>query len=347
MAPFAGWEMPIHYGSILDEAKHTRCAVSIFDITHMGELFVKENPAQSSLERAITVPVTTMKVGRCRYGFLLDEAGGILDDLIVYRLAEDEWMIVVNASNEVQDYEMILDRLSSPATIENRSAEIVKIDVQGPLSIDVMKSIAGDGVSKLSFYEFGRFDFLGSSHIVSRTGYTGELGFEVYVGREKGEDLWRRLLSEPNVRPAGLGARDILRLEMGYPLYGHELTPATTPIEAGLDRFLDMKKEFIGKDTLTKQIREGVAKRLIGFCAESRRIPRHEHHILVDGVQRGYVTSGVFSPHLNRGIGMGYVDASIAVPGTAIDVDTEKGAFTATIERVPFLKQTSIKHQEA
>jgi len=347
MAPFAGWDMPIHYGSILDEARHTRCAVSIFDITHMGELFVKENPAQSSLERAITVPVTKMKVGRCRYGFLLNEAGGILDDLIVYRLAENEWMIVVNASNEVQDYEMIRDRLSPPAKIENRSAEIVKIDVQGPHSIDVMKAIAGDGVSKLSFYEFGRFDFLGGSHIISRTGYTGELGYEVYVGREKGVELWRKLLSEHDVRPAGLGARDILRLEMGYPLYGHELTADTTPIEAGLDRFLDMNKEFIGKDTLAKQIRDGVAKRLIGFCAESRRIPRHEHLIRIHGVQRGYVTSGVFSPHLNTGIGMGYVDAETAVPGTVIDIVTEKGSFAATIERIPFLNQTSIKHLEA
>ena len=197
MAPFAGWDMPIHYGSILDEARHTRSAVSVFDITHMGEFIVNERPGSSSFDGAITTPVLAMKKGRCRYGFLLNEKGGILDDLIVYRIADDTWMVVVNASNVTSDFEAIRKRLGSGAAIENISARIVKLDVQGPKSMAVMKQIAGPGITRLSYYGFDYFEFMGGKHIISRTGYTGELGFEVYVDPDTGLKLWKELLKYP------------------------------------------------------------------------------------------------------------------------------------------------------
>jgi aminomethyltransferase len=347
MAPFAGWDMPIHYGSILDEARHTRSAVSVFDISHMGEFIVKERPGSSSLDHAITTPVLAMKNGRCKYGFLLNERGGIIDDLITYRLSDDEWMIVVNASNEKRDFETISGRLSSDAKIENISARIVKLDVQGPKSMEVLAGIAGPGIKKLTYYGFGHFEFMGGRHIISRTGYTGELGFEVYVDPDTGVKLWKELLRHPAVTPAGLGARDILRLEMGLPLYGNEFTEDTSPIDGGMERFLDMNKSFAGKEALVKQQKTGTARRLVGFIADGRRSPRHENRIVEGGKDSGHVTSGVFSPHLNCGIGMGYIDAARAGIGTAIAIDTGRGEIAAKIDPVPFIKQTSIKYTEA
>ncbi len=262
MAPFAGWEMPIHYGSIIDEAKHTRSSVSIFDISHMGELFVKENPADSSLDKILTVPVTKMKLNSCRYGFLLNNKGGILDDLLVYRIKDDEWMIVVNASNEEHDADIISKGLSRKASFENRSAGIVKIDVQGPRSPEIMMKAAGPAVRELGYYRFGDFDIFGKKCIISRTGYTGETGFEIYIERGKGMTLWQELLNNSDIKPAGLGARDILRLEAGLPLYGHELTEETAPLEGSLERFLDMEKEFTGKNSIIQQKNNGIKKNL-------------------------------------------------------------------------------------
>ncbi len=347
MAPFAGWDMPIHYGSILDETRHTRSAVSVFDITHMGEFIVKEQPGSLSFDSAITTPVLAIKKGRCRYGFLLNEQGGILDDLIVYRIADDEWMVVVNASNVKRDFETIQGRLGSGAAIENISSRIVKLDVQGPKSMAVMKQIAGPGIARLPYYGFDFFEFMGGKHIISRTGYTGELGFEVYVDPETGLRLWKELLKHPDVRPAGLGARDILRLEMGFPLYGSEFNEKTTPVEGGMERFLDMNKSFSGKEPIVARQKTGVKRSLIGFIADGRRSPRHENRILAGGAEAGFVTSGVFSPHLNCGIGMGYIDTAHAIEGTGIAIDTGKGEISAKIAPVPFIKQTSIKYTEA
>jgi len=346
MAPFAGWNMPIHYGSILEETKHTRSSVSIFDISHMGEFMVHESPDTGSLDCAVTIPVLKMQAGRCKYGFLLDDGGRVLDDLIAYRIKSDEWMLVVNASGEERDYSVIGSRLASGSSIENISARTVKIDVQGPGSLEVMKAVAGEGVKKLKYYGFDRFEFLGGSFIISRTGYTGELGFEVYVDADRGAELWNLLMKHPAVKPAGLGARDILRLEMGLPLYGSELSEETTPLDAGMERFLDMEKDFAGKDALVEQKKRGVRRNLIGFTVDGRRTPRHENRLIAGGADAGFVTSGVFSPHLNRGIGMGYIDSAKSAPGSEIDIDTGKGAIRATIAPVPFITSTSIKYSE-
>ncbi len=346
MAPFAGWNMPIHYGSILDETKHTRTAVSLFDISHMGEFIIKENPSKSSLDTILTTPVVKMKTQRCKYGFLLNDDGKILDDLIAYRIAADEWMLVVNAANEQKDMTAITRQLSPDASFENISPRIVKLDLQGPGSMAVLKSIVGDDVKRLTYYGFQFFSFLGGNYIISRTGYTGELGFEIYVDSSRGVELWQALLKHPAVKPAGLGARDILRLEMGLPLYGDEFTEDLSPLDGGMERFLDMEKEFTGKKALVEQKKRGVPRSLIGFAVDSRRTPRHENRILAGGKDVGFVTSGVFSPHLNKGIGMGYIDTALSSEGTSIAIDTGKGEIGASIEKVPFLKDTSIKYSE-
>lgn len=343
MAPFAGWNMPIHYGSIIDETKYTRTNTSVFDICHMGEFFVKENPAKSTLDRAITVPVVKMPIGRCRYGFLLNENGTVIDDLIVYRIKEDEWMIVVNASNEERDAKTISGRMSKDAKFENKSPVTAKLDVQGPGSRDVMEKIAGAGIRALKYYAFAKFDAYGGSRIISRTGYTGELGFEFYVDSDKVAKVWKDLLAMPGVKPAGLGARDILRSEAGLPLYGDEMTEETTPLEAGFERMIDLEKEFIGKNALVEQKKKGLEKILVGFMVDGRRTPRHTNKILVNGKEAGFVTSGVFSPHLNRGIGMGYIYKGNQSAGE-IEIALDKGSVKARIEQMPFLKQTSIKN---
>ena len=347
MAPFAGWEMPIHYGSIIEEAKHARKFTSIFDIFHMGEFIVKENPSNSSLDKAVTIPVTKIKIGRCKYGFLLDAGGTIIDDLIIYRLKEDEWMIVVNASNEQIDEDTIKSRLSSDAVFINKSSSTMKLDVQGPGSLSVLKKLAGEKIKTLNYFNFDTFDFMGGKYIVSRTGYTGELGFEIYIDAGKAVELWNWMLKNDDVKAAGLGARDILRLEMGYPLYGDELTRETTPVEAGMEKFLDMTKVFTGKETQEKQIKNMVKKILVGFVTEGRRTPRHHNKIMVQGQESGEVTSGTFSPHLNKGIGMGYVEPAFSSAGSEIEIMLDKGSVKAIITKPPFLKETSIRYKEA
>jgi len=342
MSEFAGWEMPIHYGSIIEETKHTRIKTSVFDICHMGELFIKEDPSNSTLDKAITVPVLKMKEGKCRYGFLLNENGTIIDDLIVYRIKSDEWMIVINAANEERDAAEISSRISSEAAFENRSEKTAKLDVQGPGAADAVEKIAGSGIRELKYYSFSMFEVLGGKHIISRTGYTGELGYEVYIDAEKAAGLWNTLLSH-GVKPAGLGSRDILRLEAGLPLYGDELTEKTTPLDAGFDRFVDFEKDFTGKSALLKQREAGTKNILIGFASEGRRTPRHENKILAGGKEAGFVTSGVFSPHLNKGIGMGYINKESSAEGTQIEIDTGRGIIKAKIEKMPFVKETSLK----
>ncbi len=342
MAPFAGWDMPIHYGSILEEALHTRSAVSVFDVSHMGECIIRENPDVSSLDRIITIPVRKIAQKRSRYGFLLNERAGILDDLIAFRKADDEWMLVVNAGTQDNDFKIIKTQLSPEASMEIISHKTVKIDIQGPLSLEAMKKFAGDGLRKLSYFGFDSFGLMGGECIISRTGYTGELGFEIFIESGKGVELWHELIKNPMVKPAGLGARDILRAEMGYPLYGNELTEETTPLDCGMDRFLDMEKAFIGKESLMEAQKQGVKRCLIGFVSRDRRTPRHGNTIISENREAGAVTSGVFSPHLNRGIGLGYMEISLYKPEKDIFIDTGREKIQATIADVPFLKKTSL-----
>lgn len=343
LAPFGGWLMPIQYAGIIAEHNWTRAEVSVFDICHMGEFLLKGDAAKSNFNKTVTIDVAAIPAGSCRYGFLLNDAGGILDDLIVYRMAQDEWMIVVNAATTDGDEAQFRKLLAPGTDFRNVSARTAKLDIQGPKSLDVVKDLAGPGVADLGYYTFGRFDVLGEKAIVSRTGYTGELGHEIYIPADAVVKLWRALLADKRIKPAGLGARDTLRLEMCYPLYGQDLSPETTPLEAGLSRFVDMKKDFVGKAALASK---KSAKRLVYFTAASRRSPRHNYRIMKDGRDIGVVTSGSFSPSLSCGIGMGYVTADCPV-GTQIVLKENDVEIPAAITTRPFYKNGSAKSPEA
>jgi aminomethyltransferase len=346
MAPFAGWNMPIHYGSIIEETKHTRTECSVFDICHMGEFIIQENPESSSFDSAITNPATAMIEKRCKYGFLLNDNGTVIDDLIIYRLTADSWMAVVNASNIDRDAKTIQSRLSPGASFQNISDSIVKLDVQGPRSLEVMKTLAGDAIKRLTYFSFDTFTVLGRKCIISRTGYTGELGFEIYIDVDKGVELWHALLDIPFVKPAGLGSRDILRLEAGLPLYGDELTEETTPLEAGMQKYIDFNKKFTGRDALLKQKEAGVTRTLCAIEIDGRRTPRHTNRIIINGSDAGFVTSGVFSPHLGKGIGFAYINCAHAAVGTQLTVSGDKGEMSGIISETPFIKNTSIRYRE-
>lgn len=313
MAPFGGWIMPIQYDGILSEHFHTRKSVSVFDICHMGEFLLEADPVSSGFDKIVTQNIVSMPVGSCRYGFILNEDGGVIDDLIVYRIKKNSWMIVVNAATIPGDREHFLKNLSGDFKFKDVSNELGKLDVQGPLSREVLVKIFGNGIEALKYYTFSEFVLWGEKCVVSCTGYTGELGYEIYISNDNAVKLWKLLLENPVVKPAGLGGRDTLRLEMGYPLYGHELDVKHTPLAAGLEKFVDMSKNFIGKDILTKEKTSGSKERLVYFKAESRRSPRNGFGIYSKNERVGTVTSGSFSPSLSVGIGAGYVSGSFNI----------------------------------
>jgi len=333
--------MPIQYQGILAEHAHTRRAVSVFDICHMGEFLLEADPVLSGLERVITQNITSMLSGSCRYGFMLNAQAGILDDLVVYRINENKWMLVVNAATALNDYEHLKINLSGQYLLQNVSDKTGKLDVQGPQSLDVLKDIFGVRIEGLGYYRFSDFVFEGEHCIVSRTGYTGELGFEIYISSEHVAKLWEVLLKDGRVRPAGLGSRDTLRLEMGYPLYGQDLDINHTPLSAGFGRFIDFSKEFIGKDVLFKEQKSGPEEHLVCFKADCRRAPRHGFAIFDKDRRVGTVTSGSFSPSLSVGIGMGYVDYSYDI-GANLVVKDGLAEIPVKIVKKPFLTKTSL-----
>jgi len=342
MAPFAGWNMPIQYEGIIAETLHTRSAVSCFDICHMGEFLLKGDPQVCGLERLVTARLCDMPTGSCRYGSILNEKGGVLDDLIVYRKGPADWMIVVNAATIEKDKKHFQAHLKAGTEFRDVSAETGKIDLQGPLSRDIIKTFAPKAAD-LGYYTFLETEVLGRPGLVSRTGYTGELGYELYAPSQEIPALWKKLLDDPRVKPAGLGARDVLRLEMGYSLYGQDINEKTTPLEAGLEKFVDFKKDFIGRDALTSQKKTGVSRRRVYLRTLSRRSPRHEHHIFIDDEKKGLVTSGTFSPHLNCGIGMGFLENVPAAGRLNISIGDDKVRIEAVVTDKPFVKHTSLK----
>lgn len=343
MAPFAGWNMPIQYEGIIAEHNHTRTKASLFDICHMGEFYVKGDALESGLENIFSFSIGNMPAGKCRYGAILNEKGGIMDDLIVYRISKDEWMIVVNSATMDKDAKHIKSHLKKGAIFENRSGKLAKLDLQGPLSRDMLAELINPQIKKLKYYTFDYFDILGEKNIISRSGYTGELGYELYISSAKAALLWNYLLKDKRVKPAGLGARDTLRLEMGYSLYGQDVTESTTPLEAGLEKFVNFNKDFIGKDALVEQKKKGIKKLLVAFKADSRKAPRHDYSIMKDGKEIGRVTSGSFSPSLSCGIGLGYIDVDQAKLDGNILIKNGSTEIGATIAEKPFYKKSSLR----
>lgn len=336
--------MPLQYEGILAEYGSTRREVTVFDTSHMGEFIVEGDAEKSGLDKIVTQAIKDMPVKSCRYGACLNGQGGVIDDLIVFRVKDDKWFIVVNGATTPKDAAHFQKHITAQGKFKDISAQTGKLDVQGPLSRDVLRPLV-KGIERLDYYTFDEFDVLGEKVIVSRTGYTGELGYEIYFPWNKTVELWREIFKDKRVKPAGLGARDVLRLEMGYSLYGHELLDNIAPLEAGLKKFVDFKKDFIGREALVEQERRGIPRKLVAFWSENRRSPRAEQKIFSeDNKEIGVVTSGTFSPALTRGIGMGFVASEFAQVGKKILVGDPKNTIPAEITVRPFYKNGTFKN---
>ena len=345
---FGGFEMPVQYAGIKQEHVAVRNKAGLFDVSHMGEFFVK-GPEALSLIQSVTINDASKLVpGKAQYSAMCYENGGIVDDLLVYMLAEEEYMLVVNASNIEKDWNWIVSRNSMNAEIENRSDDIALLALQGPESVRILQKLTDKDVSSISFYTFDTGAVAGEEGvIISATGYTGEKGFELYIDTTKCDPIaiWNSLFEagkEPGLEPAGLGARDTLRLEMGYALYGNDITKDTTPLEAGMGWLTKLDKgDFAGREALLKQKENGVERKLVGLeLSEPRNVPRSGYDILDEkGKKIGFVTSGTQSISLDKGIGMGYVAIGNAVPGSTVQVAIRKRNAEATVVKPPFYKK--------
>lgn len=344
LAGFGGWLMPIQYKGIIAEHNWTRKNCSVFDICHMGEFIIKGNPLANNLEKIITLNISKMPLKTCKYGFILNEQGGVLDDVIVYKIKQDEFMLVVNAATTDDDFSYIQKHITSKELCSNISAKTCKLDLQGPGSADALKAIIGNDITKLNYYAFDYFMILGNKSIISRTGYTGELGYELYVGVDKVKELWNILLEDEQVKPAGLGARDTLRLEVCYPLYGQDIDEKHNPLEAGFAGFVDFGKDFIGRKALEKIKSNGPEKKMAFFLSESRRAPRHNYKIFDEANREiGIITSGSFSPSLSRGIGMGYINSKADNIGAQVILKDGDVCIKARIIEKPFYKDGTVR----
>ena len=334
---FCGWEMPVQYSGVIKEHDACRNAAALFDISHMGEFFYEGDIANSGINNATTTDFVKLAIGKCKYGFLLNEKGGVIDDLIVYKIDNTHLMFVVNAARIDVDFEQIKSHIKS-GIFENRSDVTSKIDIQGPKSKEILQQITPFDLGELKYFGFKETMLLGSKAIVSRTGYTGELGYELYVSNDIAPALWDKLI-ELGALPAGLGARDVLRLEKGYSLYGHELDEDTTPAEAGIDMFVQYEShDFTGKEALLKQKQQGVSKKIIPFVTNSKRTPRNGFEIHQNGKKIGVVTSGTYSPSVGTGIGLGFVDTKLYDKEADLELNTGRGSMPIYRAKLPFLK---------
>jgi aminomethyltransferase len=342
LVPFAGFEMPVQYRSILEEHAAVRERAGLFDVSHMGQLHLSGPGAIADAERLLSCPAASLAVGRVRYGLLCNEAGGVVDDVTVYRLAADHLLVCVNASNIAKDHSWIAKHVSPATTLRNASDETCLLALQGPASDAILAPLVGADLARVRFFAFVETTLAGEHVLVSRTGYTHAGGFEIYGPAAAAEKLWRAL-SDAGVphglAPAGLGARDTLRLEAALPLYGHELDDTTTPLEARLERFVKLDAGgFVGAEALRAQREAGVARALVGFCVEGRGIARAEHVLAHAGREVGRVTSGAPSPTLGKPIGLGYVPPPLAEVGTALEVRVRGQAIAARVVETPFVR---------
>lgn len=324
MTEFAGWEMPLYYSGVIREVTAVRTSAGIFDLSHMGEIFVSGPHALEFLQVLTTNDLSKLQVGKAQYTLLCSETGGIIDDLVIYRLSPDEYMLVVNASNTETDLQWINQRNRYDAEVHDRSLETGLIAVQGPKSQDLFQPLISSDLSKLPRFGVEEGVVGDIRCLIARTGYTGEDGFELYCRASDCVALWRLLMDSSEqyeALSAGLAARDVLRLEAGYPLYGNELTLDTTPVDAGLMWVVKLDKgDFIGKEAIQEAMKRGPRRKLVGLEALDRCVPRHDYEIQANGINIGRITSGTFSPALGKGIAMAYVDPKFAVEGTMVEM---------------------------
>jgi aminomethyltransferase len=339
LVDFAGFEMPVRYTGDVREHLAVRTAVGLFDISHMGEFEVRGAGATEWLDRMVTNHVGGLAEGQALYSPMCRPDGGIVDDLLVYRYP-DHHMVVVNAANLAKDFAWLASHVPAGVKLEDRSDATALLAVQGPKAADVLRGHIPDQALELGYYRFTTGPLFGVPATISRTGYTGEDGFELYFAPEHAATVWNGLrdAGRPHgLELIGLGARDTLRLEMGYMLYGNDIDGTTSPLEAGLGWTVKLAKgEFHGRDVMARQKAEGLTRKLVGFQVDGRRVPRHGMRILADGAPVGTVTSGTFSPSLERPIGMGYVEAARAAAGTTLAIDAGSTTLPARITARPF-----------
>jgi len=339
ISPFGGFLMPIQYEGIIKEHTAARTHAAIFDTCHMGEFILKGPSVTSDLEKIVSCPVGTIKIGQCRYGLICNEQGGVIDDQILYRLGDDEFLMVVNASTEPNDFAWIKSNLSQTTEIKNITATTAKLDIQGPASPKIFQKLMSLPIDDMKYYHFKYNNYRGERILTSRTGYTGEIGFEIYCNAELAYQFWDDCLND-GVVPAGLGARDTLRLEMGMPLYGHELDQDTNAIQSGMTRSIATDKEYFG----SRAIKDSSNNRqlLCGIELDGKRATRNGD-IIIDakGLQTGRITSGSFSPSLQKVIALGYINKELSAIGTPVVIKTERNELTGTVSQTPFYTKAS------
>jgi aminomethyltransferase len=343
---FAGWRMPVRYSGDLAEHHAVRGAAGLFDLSHMGEVEFRGPGAAAALDHALAGALSRVRVGRAKYSLLCTDDGGVLDDLVVYRLAEDRYLAVVNAANAVRDAAELAARAEGfDVTVTDRSADTALVAVQGPASVAVLRGLTADPsvLDALRYYAAAPATVAGVELLLARTGYTGEDGFELYLSNEQAPRLWRRLLAEGEphgLLPAGLACRDTLRLEAGMALYGHELDTTTNPYAAGLGRIVALDTEFIGRDALAARAAAEPERVLVGLAGEGRRAGRAGAGVLgPDGSPAGTVTSGVLSPTLGHPIALAYLDRVLSEPGTGVAVDVRGRSQPYTVVTTPFYRR--------
>jgi aminomethyltransferase len=340
MFPFGGWEMPVHYSGIVEEHRAVRRAVGLFDISHMGEFEIAGPQALGTIQRLTTNDASSLAVGQVQYTLLCYPDGGIVDDLTLYRLGDDRFMLTVNAANIDKDWAWVTGQGGHVSGWRNESDETALLAVQGPKAEGLVGRLADRDVKQVAYYHYTRGTVAGVPTLISRTGYTGEDGFELYVEASRAETLWYALLEAgraDGIQPVGLGARDTLRLEMKFALYGNDIDETTNPLEAGLGWVVKpVKGDFMGRSAIEAIRAEGVTRKLVGFEMVEPSVPRHGYRLLKDGAPVGAVTSGSFGPAVERYIGMGYVPAALAAVGTELAVEIRGKPQRARVVRTPF-----------
>jgi aminomethyltransferase len=346
MVEFAGYMMPIRYSTINEEHNLVRNVAGLFDVSHMGRFWISGEQAEDFLNYLLTNNAQTMEPGRARYSLMCNEKGGVVDDLIMYKFSEERFLLVVNAANLEKDSAWItkyMKMLKPGCLLQDASDMTAMIALQGPRSEEILQQLTSSELAELPYYHFLEASVAGKECIIARTGYTGEDGFELIVAREQAVPLWRELIrsgAQFGLRPIGLAARDTLRLECAMMLYGNDITEYTTPLEAGLERFIDFnKRSFVGKQALEQQLREGITKKLVGFRMVEQAIPRHGYLIFDGNTQIGHVTSGTFSPTLKQPIGLGYVSIEHAEEGTELHISIRSRIAKARIVKLPFYRR--------
>ncbi len=344
MVPFAGYNMPVQYEGVNAEHETVRNSVGVFDVSHMGEFLLTGPKALDLIQKVTSNDASTLTIGRAQYSCLPNDKGGIVDDLIIYKIKDEQYLLVVNASNIEKDWNWISSHNDMGVEMRNLSEDYSLLAIQGPKAVEAMQSLTSVDLSAIKYYHFEVADFAGIEHvIISATGYTGSGGFEIYCKNSEAKQIWDKVFevgANYGIKPIGLAARDTLRLEMGFCLYGNDINDETSPLEAGLGWITKFTKEFVNSKNLQKQKEEGVKRKLVAFEMVDKGIPRHDYKIAdANGNEIGVVTSGTMSPSMKIAIGLGYVPTELSTPDSEIYIVVREKLLKAKVVKLPFYKK--------